>query len=134
VLRRLLPVIVAALVLSSVAPADALIRPDTACRSGRVSLTFDDGPEPVTTPRLLSILARHRTQATFFVQGRNVRRHPEIVRRMVRDGHAVEDHSWDHPQLTARSDHSVRRQLRLTKREIRAAGGRSPSFYRPPYG
>lgn len=132
-LRRLL-LIVAALVLSSATPADALIPPDTACRSGEVSLTFDDGPDPVTTPRLLSILAAQRAQATFFVQGRNVARHPGIVGRMVRDGHAVEDHSWDHPDLRGRSDHSVRRQLRLTKGEIREATGRTASFYRPPYG
>ena len=54
-----------------------------------IALTFDDGPDPVYTPQILEILARHRVPATFFVLGRHVEAHPELVRRIVADGHAV---------------------------------------------
>lgn len=138
-LRRCLPAFVSALVLItllSATPAIAAdpIPPDTACRNGMVSLTFDDGPHEANTPRLLKVLRKHHAQATFFVTGVNATRYPAQLRAMVRDGHAVEVHSWDHPDLTSRSDRSVRRQLGLTKSAIRRAIGRSPKFYRPPYG
>lgn len=125
---------VAGIVLGSAVPASALIPPDTHCRTGTVALTFDDGPSPVHTPRLLRILRAHDAQATFFVQGRYARKHPEILRQMVRDGHAVENHSWDHPQLTTRSHRSVRQQLVSTQTAIEKAIGRTPGLFRPPYG
>lgn len=136
VLRRLLPAIVALVLLTIAipAPAFAIIPPDLRCRSGEVSLTFDDGPSRVHTPRLLKILRTSRAQATFFVQGRNAERMPALLRAMVRDGHAVENHSWDHPALTTRDNRSVGRQLRLTQRAIRDAIDQRPRFFRPPYG
>lgn len=130
-----LSVLVATVVLTAL-PAQAahLIPPDTACRNGKVSITFDDGPDKVHTTRLLKVLRKHRAQATFFVTGVNAQRHPRILREMVRDGHAVEDHSWDHPDLTKRPNRSVKRQLNLTKRAIHRAIDQNPKFYRPPYG
>lgn len=116
------------------APAAAIIPPDVHCAKGRVAITFDDGPSKANTPKLLKLLRRHHAQATFFVQGQYVKRHPNIVRAAVRDGHAIEVHSWDHPQLTKRKSKSVKRQLQLTKREIRDATGYAPILYRPPYG
>lgn len=116
------------------AHAASLIAPDVTCRSGKVSITFDDGPHKINTPRLLKLLRKHRAQATFFVTGANAERDPALLRQMVRDGHAVEVHSWDHPDLTSRSNRSVKRQLGLTKRAIHRAIGRSPRLYRPPYG
>ncbi len=133
-LRRLTPLICAALLVSLASPAEAIIPPDVHCSKGRVAITFDDGPSKIHTPKLLKILRQNHAQATFFVQGQNVRRHPGIVRAIVKDGHAVEVHSWDHPQLTKRSSASVKRQLNLTKREIRRAIGQTPTLYRPPYG
>ncbi|MGA8987641.1 polysaccharide deacetylase family protein [Aeromicrobium sp.] len=133
-LRRFLPMSVAVIIICTAAPAAALIPPDTRCRSGEVALTFDDGPSAAQTPKLLKILREHRAQATFFVQGRYATRHPAILRQMIRDGHAVENHSWDHPQLTRRSDRSVRRQLTLTQTAIQKAIGRRPELFRPPYG
>lgn len=133
-LRRLTPLIGVVLVVSLASPAEALIPPDTRCTKGRVAITFDDGPSKAHTPRLLKILRRHDAQATFFVQGQFVKRHPGIVRAAVRDGHAVGVHSWDHPQLTKRSKRNVTRQLKLTKHEIRRATGQTPVLYRPPFG
>ncbi|MDX6278460.1 MAG: peptidoglycan-N-acetylglucosamine deacetylase [Nocardioidaceae bacterium] len=133
-LRRLTPVLGLALVLGLSAPAEAIIRPDVHCSKGRVAVTFDDGPSKVITPKLLKVLRTKHAQVTFFVQGHNVKRYPKIVRAAVRDGHAVEDHSWDHPDLTKRSSHSVNRQLTLTKHAIQHATGRTPGLFRPPYG
>lgn len=104
------------------------------CSKGKVSITFDDGPSRANTPRLLRILRKNHAQATFFVQGQNAKRYPALLRAMIRDGHAVENHSWDHPALTTRSDRSVRRQLTLTQKAIRKAIHQSPKLFRPPYG
>jgi peptidoglycan/xylan/chitin deacetylase (PgdA/CDA1 family) len=60
-------------------------------------LTFDDGPHPDYTPRLLDLLRRHGAQATFFMVGESAARYPEIVRRVAEEGHAIGNHSWDHP-------------------------------------
>lgn len=96
-----------------------------------IALTFDDGPHPVDTPALLDVLARHRARATFFLVGRSVERHPEVVRRIVEDGHAIGNHSWDHPSLPALAGAYRRRQLAWT----RAALGPAPSrLFRPPFG
>ena len=64
-----------------------------------IALTFDDGPHPVDTPALLEVLARHRARATFFLVGKSAARHPELVARIVAEGHAVGGHTWDHPSL-----------------------------------
>src|SRR3954465_14160591 len=122
------------MVLAFSAPAEALIRPDVHCPKGHVAMTFDDGPSKVITPKLLKVLRKKHAQVTFFVQGHNVKRYPEIVRAAVLDGHAVEDHSWDPPDLTRRSTHSVKRQLGLTKQAIQHATGPTPKLSRPPYG
>lgn len=116
------------------APTDRAIALDRSCRRGKVALTFDDGPNPTYTPRLLLLLRRHHARATFFVTGLNASRHPEIPRAMHRDGHAVENHSWDHPELTELSARAVRRQLTRTSAVIRRTTGRAPEYFRPPYG
>src|SRR5690606_139212 len=68
-----------------------------------VALTFDDGPHVSLTPRLLDILKERDVQATFYVLGRNVQRHPEIARRIVAEGHEIANHSWSHPNLNGLS-------------------------------
>lgn len=62
-----------------------------------VALTFDDGPDPVVTPALLEILAAHNAKATFFMTGENAVKHPELVEAVRGGGHAIGNHSWDHP-------------------------------------
>jgi peptidoglycan/xylan/chitin deacetylase (PgdA/CDA1 family) len=61
------------------------------------ALTFDDGPDPLYTPRVLEILQKHRAQATFFMVGQTALRHPDLVQLVARGGHAIGNHSWDHP-------------------------------------
>ncbi|MGN9774880.1 polysaccharide deacetylase family protein [Micromonospora sp. H33] len=101
-----------------------------------VALTFDDGPDPVWTPKVLDRLHAARVTATFCVVGTQVRRHPDLVRRIVREGHQLCNHSWNHDvDLGRRPVAEIRADLQRTHRAIRAAapGARIP-FYRQPGG
>jgi peptidoglycan-N-acetylglucosamine deacetylase len=99
-----------------------------------IALTFDDGPSPKLTPKLLDLLAAHHIKATFFVIGENVAAHPEIVARAAREGHEIGNHSWSHPMLSRLSDAAVRSQLQRTDDAIFKATGAHPTLLRPPYG
>ncbi|MEY2562052.1 MAG: peptidoglycan-N-acetylglucosamine deacetylase [Verrucomicrobiota bacterium] len=99
-----------------------------------IALTFDDGPSATLTPKLLDLLAAHHMKATFFVVGQNAADHPEILKRAVREGHEIANHSWSHPILGKMSDEAVRRELQKTDDAIAAAIGKRPTLLRPPYG
>jgi peptidoglycan/xylan/chitin deacetylase (PgdA/CDA1 family) len=87
-----------------------------------VALTFDDGPDPVQTPRILDLLAKYHVHATFCLVGRNVQAHPELVRRIVAEGHTVCNHSWKHDeQLGKKSPAAIEADLRRTDEAIHAA-------------
>ncbi len=99
-----------------------------------VAMTFDDGPHPVHTPRLLGMLRGWGIKATFFLIGKNVATHPGIVRDIVAEGHEVGNHSWSHPALGRLPDAAVREELRRTHDAIHRACGVAPLVFRPPYG
>jgi peptidoglycan-N-acetylglucosamine deacetylase len=99
-----------------------------------IALTFDDGPNATLTPKLLDLLAARHLKATFFVVGQNAADHPEILKRAVREGHEIANHSWSHPNLAKMSDDAVRRELQKTEDAIVAAIGKKPTLLRPPYG
>lgn len=99
-----------------------------------IAITFDDGPDPVLTPRLLDLLKQRGIHATFFLVGKNAAAFPDVVRRIVDEGHAVGNHSWSHPLLTQLGQESVDSQLRRTHDAIVKACGTAPLLYRPPYG
>lgn len=99
-----------------------------------IALTFDDGPNATLTPKLLDLLAARHLKATFFVIGQNAADHPEILKRAVREGHEIGNHSWSHPNLGKMSDEAVRRELQKTDDTITAAIGKRPTLFRPPYG
>lgn len=99
-----------------------------------LAITFDDGPDPVHTPRLLDILKERGIHATFFMVGRNVSAFPAIVKRMAAEGHEVANHSWSHPLLTSMGQKSVESQIQRTHDAIIKACGIAPLLYRPPYG
>lgn len=99
-----------------------------------IALTFDDGPNGTLTPKLLDLLAAHHMKATFFVVGQNAADHPDILKRAVREGHEIANHSWSHPNLGKMSDDAVRRELQKTDDAIAAAIGKRPTLMRPPYG
>jgi peptidoglycan/xylan/chitin deacetylase (PgdA/CDA1 family) len=94
------------------------------------ALTFDDGPDPESTPALLGILARHRAKGTFFLVGKRAARHPELVARLLAEGHAIGNHSWDHPSLPRLPFAGVAGQLRRAAAAIDAP----LRLMRPPYG
>lgn len=96
-----------------------------------VALTFDDGPHPVWTPRLLDLLGRHGARATFFVVGRTARRHPEIVERAAAEGHTVANHTWSHESLPLLRRRWRRRQVRWCQEALPPG---QPRLLRPPWG
>ena len=98
-----------------------------------IALTFDDGPDPSNTPRLLDILKERNVPATFFVLGTNATAYPGVLRRAAAEGHEIASHSWNHPRLNSKRT-DVAYQLNKTSEAIRAATGKAPTLMRPPYG
>ena len=84
----------------------------------KIALTFDDGPNPKYTPLLLTKLAEYRVSATFFLIGRNLKRHPEIGRRIVQEGHEVGNHTYNHRSLPFLSKANIRNELASTHQLI----------------
>ncbi len=99
-----------------------------------LALTFDDGPHPVYTPRLLDILKEKHVKATFYVVGTNAKRYPEILRRILAEGHEIGNHSVTHGNLTKMSPDGVRNELRVCHEAVVSATGVAPRTMRPPYG
>ncbi|MDP0491751.1 MAG: polysaccharide deacetylase family protein [Verrucomicrobiota bacterium JB023] len=99
-----------------------------------IAMTFDDGPHPQNTPRLLDILRQRNIKATFYVIGKNVKTYPEITRRIVAEGHEIGNHTWNHPNLTKLSPSKVRDELTTTRDVIIRTTGVQPRTMRPPYG
>jgi peptidoglycan/xylan/chitin deacetylase (PgdA/CDA1 family) len=99
-----------------------------------LSITFDDGPHPENTPRLLDTLADRGVKATFYLIGREVARYPELARRIKAEGHEIGSHTFSHRFLTTQTGHSIARELTSTHSAISAAIGEPPTTLRPPYG
>lgn len=102
-------------------------------RPGVVALTFDDGPDPRWTPQILSILEQKHATATFFVIGKNMQAHPELVSREIRDGDDVGSHTYTHPNIAATPVAETDLELNLTQRLFEVITGRSLRLFRPPY-
>ncbi len=99
-----------------------------------VSITFDDGPHPTNTPALLDILRARRIRATFYVVGRNAAAWPDLLRRMVGEGHEIGNHTWSHARLTALGEADLLREIDRTSEAIYRAVKKVPVTLRPPYG
>jgi len=99
-----------------------------------VSVTFDDGPNPTATPRILDVLRHARVHATFFVLGRHAERWPELVRRMAIEGHQLGNHGYHHRKLHRRSPAYVRDDLTRGTEQIVRASGIRPRHFRAPHG
>ncbi|MEQ1751375.1 MAG: polysaccharide deacetylase family protein [Prosthecobacter sp.] len=132
-IRKAIPVVETAPAITAKPPAKIVF---TNCKvpGPVIAITFDDGPNPDTTPRLLDMLKERNIKATFFMVGRCVVTYPQIVKRIADEGHEVANHSWSHPLLTALGTTSVDSQLQRTHDAIVKACGKTPMLYRPPYG
>jgi peptidoglycan/xylan/chitin deacetylase (PgdA/CDA1 family) len=117
-------------------PVGSLVR--VATREPAIALTFDDGPHPHDTPRVLEVLARHGARGTFFLVGKSVRRHPEVVARIVAGGHALANHSWDHPSFRRIDGPFRRAQIAWCAEALAphapAPPEGTPRLFRPPFG
>ena len=95
------------------------------------ALTFDDGPNPRCTPRLVELLERHGARGTFFMIGQAAQKYRDVVKRVAQGGHAIGNHTWDHPSLPLLSPSEQRSQLRSCQRAIAPY---SQGLFRPPFG
>lgn len=102
--------------------------------SNAVALTFDDGPDPYVTPKLLDLLLARRSTATFFVLSDSVSRHPDLVIRMVTEGHEVALHADCHRRFTADSVRVARRRMVSAREVIESVSGVPVRLFRPPFG
>ncbi|HEV2311393.1 MAG TPA: polysaccharide deacetylase family protein [Acidimicrobiia bacterium] len=103
-------------------------------RSDHVALTFDDGPDPASTPAFLAELDRLGWHATFFLLGRMTRQAPSLAAEIVAAGHEVGVHGDDHRSMLSRGPISVRREIARTTDVVADAAGVAPRWFRPPFG
>ena len=119
-------------------PDYARLFPHVFARQGpprrQVSLTFDDGPDSHYTLQILDVLKREGVHATFFVLGEHVRRYPDVARRIVREGHALGNHSFDHRNLRTMGAQALNWEVTATDRELLRATGQRTRYFRAPYG
>ncbi len=105
-------------------------------KSGKqaVALTFDDGPDPLSTPELLRLLARHKIRATFFVTGQKAAAHPELIREMILQGHTVGNHSYSHDIfIMFKGRQALWQEIQATQ-DVLSSFGIRPLVFRPPVG
>jgi len=103
-------------------------------RPDELALTFDDGPNPAWTPKLLDILAKHGVHATFFIIGRFAQAEPALVRRIAEEGHLIGNHSWSHPNLARTPANRVVEELQQTSDMVEQLIGKPVQYFRPPFG
>jgi len=122
--------------LTGLGPVRRLAFPRLAGRgaAGHVALTFDDGPDPVATPRVLDLLAARGVRATFFLLGSMVARAPGLAAEVAAAGHELAVHGWDHRYLPLRGPRATRDDLARARDIVADAAGAAPRWFRPPYG
>lgn len=115
----------------------------TICRTPdagkRIAITYDDGPNPAYTEKMMDVLDRHGAHATFFLIGRWAEREPGLAREVAAAGHALGNHTWDHPTLALRSSAQVQEELKRCRGAVEAAGVNfsevdGAALMRPPWG
>ncbi len=102
--------------------------------ANQLALTFDDGPNPVATPRLLEVLARHGARATFFLIGEHVRREPALARKILAAGHLIGNHTQTHPWLPRHSNAFIRNEISTCQKTLEDTLGQAVTLFRPPHG
>lgn len=107
---------------------------DTSSKEKRVALTFDDGPHPKNTMKILELLKKHDAKATFFMLGSRVDFYPAIAKEIAENGHELGNHTWNHKDLTTLSSEMIKQEVEETSAIILQATGQEPTVMRPPYG
>ena len=127
---------VGALVVAAVLAliAVALTAAPAAAAGKVVYVTFDDGPSPVYTPKVLKVLSQYGVHATFFEVGQNVAANSSLTSQVYRAGHSVQNHTWSHPDLRKLSASQFAFQVTAADRQIASSTGYRPCCLRPPYG
>ena len=115
---------------------DLVTRGKLTTSGGKIALTFDDGPDPRVTPSILETLRDHHIEATFFVVGSQVEKHPDLLRRIVDEGHTIGNHTYDHADMSRLSPEQMRSELQSTQKAVDKALGYhyQMALMRPPYG
>jgi peptidoglycan/xylan/chitin deacetylase (PgdA/CDA1 family) len=129
-------VVQAAPALTSIAPLRRLLMPRLSGRSNRhhIALSFDDGPDPASTPHFLDLLADHEVRATFFLLGAHAAREPGLVRDLADAGHEVAVHGWTHECLALVPPRRLTAELTRTREVLEDTTDAAVRWYRPPYG
>lgn len=122
------------LMLCQLTEAKNLSAVQSSAQPGTVSLTFDGGPTPMYTPQILDILKKKEIKATFFVMGPLAKKFPEIIDRIVAEGHAVAIQTMTHPKLTRLNDSQLHYEVVETRDIVNKILGKPPVCLRPPYG
>jgi peptidoglycan/xylan/chitin deacetylase (PgdA/CDA1 family) len=99
-----------------------------------IALTYDDGPDPDSTPAFLDLLAQHERRATFFVLGAQAADHPDVIRRIAGEGHELAIHGWTHRLTTLIPPGRLAPELRRARQVVEDITGATARWYRPPYG
>lgn len=100
----------------------------------RVALTFDDGPDPRYTTKILDILKKHDAKATFFLVGARAKAYPDIVNRMITEGHSIGNHTFWHPNLAKEGTGRLHWELTQTQKVLHQITGKETTLFRAPYG
>ena len=108
---------------------------DRTIQKNHIALTFDDGPHPEFTPKVLHLLKKHGVKATFFCIGRNIEKYPELFKRIVAEGHSIGNHTYSHSNFFGFfGTERVFQELIKTKALIKNSIGKTPKLYRPAFG
>ncbi|HAS46807.1 MAG TPA: hypothetical protein DCS93_40355 [Microscillaceae bacterium] len=98
-----------------------------------IALTFDDGPSDARTPALLDLLKQKQVLVTFFMLGRNIKKHPNIAQRVYQEGHLIGNHSYSHPRMILKSPGFLKSEILRTEQLIQSLGQQEVKYFRPPY-
>lgn len=121
----------------SVLPADTSASPEpeeVPLARKVVALTFDDGPHEEITPQILDILKKEKVPATFFLMGKKAEEYLKLVKRMVKEGHQVGNHTYSHVDLSSLSNQQAKEEIQRAQEVIEKITGQTPILLRPPFG
>ena len=132
--RNILIMIAAVVILGLGLSWDRISQAVTEDVKPRIALTFDDGPHPVYTPKLLDGLKERNVKATFFVVGKNIEGREDIIKRMDEEGHLIGNHTYDHVKITGLPVEEACAQITKTSELVKEITGKNTEFVRPPFG